>query len=120
KPDPNYSYFDTGIRLDNGSGSQWTGYVLNMTSQGWLTEADSNRPVVRAAACSADFAVRCLLAHRLDICPFISCAIFLRFRLSFTFKIPLQWWHWLVVIVPNKIRHTDAGMVYLTGGGNDG
>jgi len=43
KPDPNYAYFDTGIRMNKTAG--WTGYVLNMTSQGWLTAADTNHPI---------------------------------------------------------------------------
>jgi PhoPQ-activated pathogenicity-related protein len=41
-PDPTYSWKDTGMRLDE---KDWTGYILNMTSQTWLTAKDSSRPV---------------------------------------------------------------------------
>jgi PhoPQ-activated pathogenicity-related protein len=37
-PDSNYKYVDTGLRL-NGTG--WKGYILNMTSQRWLSDADT-------------------------------------------------------------------------------
>ena len=36
--DPNYKYTDTGLRL-NGTG--WKGYLLNMTSQRWLSDQDT-------------------------------------------------------------------------------
>jgi hypothetical protein len=42
KEDSAYAWVDTGLRL-NGTGlrgDSWTGYVLNMTSQRWLTDAD--------------------------------------------------------------------------------
>ena len=38
-PDPNYGYKDTGLRL-NGTG--WKSYLLNMTSQRWLSEEDTS------------------------------------------------------------------------------
>jgi len=41
-PDSHYSYYDTKQTI---AGDGWTGYVLNMTSQGWLSPSDSNRPV---------------------------------------------------------------------------
>ena len=41
-PDPAYKYSDTGRRI---SEKQWTGYILNMTSQTWLTKHDSDRSV---------------------------------------------------------------------------
>jgi PhoPQ-activated pathogenicity-related protein len=41
KPDPNYAWTDTGLRID-GDGL-YTGYILNMTSQRWLTDADTTR-----------------------------------------------------------------------------
>jgi PhoPQ-activated pathogenicity-related protein len=50
KPDASYNWTDTGDRL-NGTELfptgkvGWTGYVLNMTSQTWMTEKESNRPV---------------------------------------------------------------------------
>jgi PhoPQ-activated pathogenicity-related protein len=37
RPDSNFSWFDTGKRV---SGPGWKGYILNMTSQAWLTPAD--------------------------------------------------------------------------------
>jgi PhoPQ-activated pathogenicity-related protein len=47
-PDPHYSWVDTGLRV-NGTGLEskhkWTGYILNMTSQHWLTPADSDRSI---------------------------------------------------------------------------
>ena len=46
--DPAYSWRDTGLRV-NGTGLEskvrWTGYILNMTSQTWLTNADSDRSI---------------------------------------------------------------------------
>ena len=33
KPDENYAFYDTGQRLND---TDWTGYVLNMTSQRWF------------------------------------------------------------------------------------
>jgi len=41
-PDPNYSYFDTGVTIE---GPGYTGYILNMTSQQWLTYEDSDRSI---------------------------------------------------------------------------
>lgn len=45
-PDAAFSWHDTGDRMDgtSSSGVKWTGYVLELTSQAWLTEADVNRP----------------------------------------------------------------------------
>lgn len=37
KPDSNYKWFDTNITI---SGPGWTTYILNMTSQQWLTPAE--------------------------------------------------------------------------------
>ena len=48
KPDGNYGWEDTGIRmqgLDPLHLKRWTGYVLNFTSQQWLTPEDSTRPI---------------------------------------------------------------------------
>ncbi len=42
RPDPAYGWTDTGLTL-SGKGlrnDSWTGYILNMTSQRWLTDAD--------------------------------------------------------------------------------
>ncbi len=43
-PDPNYAWTDTGIVLDGPDGA-YKGYVLNMTSQRWLTDADTTRSI---------------------------------------------------------------------------
>jgi PhoPQ-activated pathogenicity-related protein len=40
--DPSFNFVDTGIRR---GGNGWTGYVYNLTSQTWLTTAESDRPV---------------------------------------------------------------------------
>ena len=48
KPDPNYSRYDTGKRLHGVETTtlvEWTGYVLDMTSQQWLTPDDSSRSI---------------------------------------------------------------------------
>jgi len=48
EPDSSYSWEDTGHRIksiDPLHLGLWTGYVLNFTSQTWLTPEDSNRPV---------------------------------------------------------------------------
>ena len=34
KPEPAYKWSDTGVRLRE---EEWTGYLLNFTSQTWLT-----------------------------------------------------------------------------------
>jgi len=48
-PDPAYKWEDTGHRITGKAGllakTNWTGYVLNFTSQTWLTPADSDRSV---------------------------------------------------------------------------
>ena len=43
-PDPEFTWVDTGVRIDGvvSSIKHWTGYVLKMTSQRWLTDADSS------------------------------------------------------------------------------
>ncbi len=45
-PDPAYAWVDTGLRI-NGTGLEskvkWTGFILNVTSQTWLTPQDSDR-----------------------------------------------------------------------------
>ena len=47
-PDPHYTWRDTGLRL-SGTGLEskhkWTAYILNMTSQHWLSPEDSDRTV---------------------------------------------------------------------------
>ncbi|RYY33588.1 hypothetical protein EON62_04110 [archaeon] len=40
QPNPQYTWFDTGVRLNEGG--DWTGYMLNMTSGTWLTPNDTN------------------------------------------------------------------------------
>ena len=46
QPDPAYAWTDTGVRY-NGTGLltnvTWKGYALNVTSQTWLTPADTDR-----------------------------------------------------------------------------
>ena len=39
-PDSHYSWYDTGATIE---GDGYTGYVLNMTSQSWLSPQDSSR-----------------------------------------------------------------------------
>ena len=43
-PDPEYKWVDTGDRIKGvvSSVKHWTGYVLRLTSQRWLTDADSS------------------------------------------------------------------------------
>lgn len=69
-PDPSYTYYDTGNTI---KGPGFTGYILNMTSQTWLTYNDVSRSV---------------------------------------------WWHYLVVIVPDKVQFTDTATIWVTGGSN--
>ena len=50
KEDSTYKWHDTGKRLHSAVPTakgliRYTGYVLNMTSQTWLTEAESSNPV---------------------------------------------------------------------------
>lgn len=49
RDDGAFSWFDTNVTLSGGSNSSllpgWTGYVLNMTSQVWLTPADFVGPI---------------------------------------------------------------------------
>lgn len=76
KHDPNYAWSDTGLGF---SGPGWTGHILNMTSQAWLTPADwqsVNGPPGNL------------------------------------------WWHYMLVVVPDKIAFTDAAFMYITGGDN--
>merc|ERR1712179_96184 len=47
RPDPAYSWEDTGHRMVVGDylgRGGWTGYFLNMTSQQWLTPEDTSQP----------------------------------------------------------------------------
>ncbi|QDZ23872.1 PhoPQ-activated pathogenicity-related protein [Chloropicon primus] len=43
-PDPEYKWVDTGVRIKGvvSSVKHWTGYMLKLTSQRWLTDADSS------------------------------------------------------------------------------
>lgn len=44
-PDPAYAWADTGLRLNGTSeGVGWTGHMLNMTSQRWLSVLDTKSP----------------------------------------------------------------------------
>ena len=50
KDDPTYKWEDTGVRIHGEVPSlkgiiKYTGYVLNLTSQTWLSEAESDRPI---------------------------------------------------------------------------
>ena len=42
RPEPSYRWEDLGLRLEGEEGD-WTGYVLNFTSQQWLTPAVVSR-----------------------------------------------------------------------------
>ena len=42
KPDDTYKYEDTGKRI---MAKDYTGYIVNMTSQTWLTSQDSDRSI---------------------------------------------------------------------------
>jgi hypothetical protein len=42
KPDDNYAWTDLNQQIQ---GKGWTGHLLNMTSQAWLTPADSSQPI---------------------------------------------------------------------------
>jgi hypothetical protein len=47
--DPTYSWNNTGLVLEGRSLEphlvKWKAYIVNMTSQTWLTPQDTNRPV---------------------------------------------------------------------------
>ena len=48
KPDPNYRWIDTGDRINGVDPLHlvgWTGYVLNFTSQEWLTAGEVSQPL---------------------------------------------------------------------------
>ena len=48
KPDPNYRWIDTGERIKGVDPLHlvgWTGYVLNFTSQEWLTAGEVSQPL---------------------------------------------------------------------------
>lgn len=72
KPDNHYKYFEIPNSTFTGPG--YTGYVLNMTSQKWLTE---------------------------DI---VSQSI---------------WWHYIAVVVPDKLDYKKRAFMYITGGDNN-
>jgi PhoPQ-activated pathogenicity-related protein len=44
RPEPLFEWHDTGARVGNAT-SGFIGYVLNFTSQQWLTAADSSQPI---------------------------------------------------------------------------
>ena len=67
KPDSNYKWFQTNVTIKN-EGS--TTYILNMTSQRWLTDKDVDRSI---------------------------------------------WWHYVAVVVPDKLTYTDKAGLYITG-----
>ena len=70
KPEPAYKWSDTGVRLrDEG----WTGYLLNFTSQTWL----SPELVTRS-----------------------------------------EWWHQLLIIVPDSPRVLDTAALWVEYGEN--
>ena len=72
KPDSSYKWTDSGVRLEEGRG--WTGYLLNFTSQTWL---------------SPDLVSRS------------------------------EWWHQLLIIVPDEIKVLDTATLWITGKDND-
>lgn len=79
KPDSNYAWQDTGVVVTTPLG--WTGYVLNMTSQAWLTPQDWRHEHSNNGL----------------------------------------WWHYMLVIVPDKLdpNHLDTGFLWITGGDNN-
>lgn len=42
-PDPAFAWRDTGYRLNTTGPDGWTGYMLNLTSQTWLTPDATDR-----------------------------------------------------------------------------
>ena len=70
KPDPSYSY----KLLNTLPGEGFTTYILEMTSQTWLTTAEVDRPV---------------------------------------------WKHWMIITKPDEVK-TSTGLLFISGGGNDG
>ena len=42
RPEPAYRWEDLGLRLE-GEGGDWTGYILNFTSQQWLNPSTVSR-----------------------------------------------------------------------------
>jgi PhoPQ-activated pathogenicity-related protein len=70
-PDASYSWYNTGYTIngvDEATSATWIGYILNMTSQTWITEANPDFPVwwhslvviVPSNLEFADFAAVCL------------------------------------------------------------
>lgn len=84
KPDDNYGWTYLGPETDlHGRDLKgdhtWTGYVLNVTSQRWLSDADFS-PDSQSGSI---------------------------------------WYHFLVVIVPDDIKYTSNGTIWITGGSNN-
>jgi len=79
--DPNFKWELQNTTM-NPVPKGWTGYIIKMTSQQWLTPADWNRGN-----------------------PNTSDAL---------------WWHWMTIIVPDKLdpRHLDLAYLWITGGHN--
>jgi len=95
KKDDSFTWEDTGLRLYGHNEAilpknkvNWTGYVLNFTSQKWLEPEDFN---------------------------FSWCG---------GRQIGHVWFHTLVVVVPSNLRNPYPtnleGLLYMTGGNNDG
>merc|ERR1711936_402335 len=77
REEPAYKWRDLGHRLevpDYQDGGGWTGYVLNFTSQQWL---------------SPDIVGKS------------------------------EWWHIMLIIVPNHLAVTDTSILWITGGSNN-
>ena len=72
RPDSSYKWTDSGARLEDGSG--WTGYLLNFTSQTWLSPELVSRS---------------------------------------------EWWHQLLIIVPDENKVLDTATLWITGQDND-
>lgn len=69
RPDNHYSFgFITSIK-----GPNYAVYILNMTSQKWLTEDVTTKPI---------------------------------------------WWHYLSIMIPNKLVYTDTAFLFIDGGDN--
>ena len=74
RPEPLYQWTDLGHRIEvpdlNGEGG-WTGYVLNMTSQQWMTpELGETRFLLQDSSRAFVFSQQiCVVAHHVGDCP---------------------------------------------------
>ena len=73
RPEPLYQWTDLGHRIEvpdlNGEGG-WTGYVLNMTSQQWMTPELGKTRLLEDSSSSFVFSQQiCVVAHHVGDCP---------------------------------------------------